>query len=295
MNERGKRFLRGIMNSAGYIAVFLVCAAYIATALIGITGGGKTVEQILSDTAIIFILGITINRLSDSQGMINGKNDPEFKATQHLHSDVVLRVAPYIDKLDEWCTIKNAENLKDQRIKILAAKALRYDDYFGDNGKPYEVDEKRIANKYTKKSELERLAAYEKALNLRLTPITSGSMTTDGEHPEDPYKPARSKRSYEAGRTVYDIISRFVTAIILGYYSVALLENFQWDKLIWHAFQVCLFIVCGVIRMQQSYIYITDEYRQSIVRKIDNLSKFEGWVKEKYPKNETKGDVNNGQ
>jgi len=42
--------------------------------------------------------------------------------------------------------------------------------------------------------------------------------------------------------------------------------------------QVGLFLVMGVIKMYQAYTFITDEFRGRIIKKIDNLQKFENYI-----------------
>jgi hypothetical protein len=131
MYTKVKDFFR---QNIGYFVVAAVCAVYIATALITIDKTGKTVEQIIADSAIVFCLGVFINRVFDLQGMMNGDRDEKVQTTMAVHGETVVKISPYIDKLDDWCKLKNEENLKIQRTRILATEGLRYDDYFNADG-----------------------------------------------------------------------------------------------------------------------------------------------------------------
>ena len=42
---------------------------------------------------------------------------------------------------------------------------------------------------------------------------------------------------------------------------------------------MALFLVMGVIKMYQAYNFVVDEFRGRIVKKIDNLQKFDNYIK----------------
>ena len=69
MNDKLRDFFR---NYAGYLAVSLVCIAYIATAFVTIEQSGKNVGQIIADGVMSFLMGILINRIFDTQGLMTG-------------------------------------------------------------------------------------------------------------------------------------------------------------------------------------------------------------------------------
>lgn len=75
-----------------------------------------------------------------------------------------------------------------------------------------------------------------------------------------------------------DIISKIGISVIIGYYGVKLIEEFNYATLIWNTLQVGLFLIMGVIKMYQAYSFITDEFRGRIIKKIDNLQKFDNYI-----------------
>jgi hypothetical protein len=289
MYTKVKDFFR---QNIGYFVVAAVCAVYVATALITIDKTGKTVEQIIADSAIVFCLGVFINRVFDLQGMMNGDRDEKVQATMAVHGETVVKISPYIDKLDDWCKLKNEENLKIQRTRILATEGLRYDDYFNADGsaKNIEPDEAKLKNKQLRKMELERLRCFRKALHLKLTPLSAGELTSEGSKKQDPYNFGRTKVQYEKQTGVTDVISKIGIAVIFGYYGVVLAQNFSYANLIWNGLQVCIFLLTGAIKMYNSYIFITDEYRGRVVKKTNSLEMFYNYINS-LPNNETDTEV----
>ena len=88
----------------------------------------------------------------------------------------------------------------------------------------------------------------------------------------------RTKAQYKTEKSIADIISKLGTAVIFGYYGVTLIDNFDYARLIWTTLQVALFICMGVITMFKAYAFVVEEFRGRIVKKIDNLQKFENYV-----------------
>ena len=156
MNEKVKDFFR---QNIGYFIVALVSIVYIATAFITIDETGKTIGQIIADTAIVFFLGFFINRVFDLQGMMNGDRDERVQTAIGVHGETVVKISPYIDKLDDWCNIKNKENLKLQRTKILASEGMKYDNYFNEDGsaKDFIPDQEKLKNRLLRKTEKARI------------------------------------------------------------------------------------------------------------------------------------------
>lgn len=269
METRLKSFLR---NYLGYMTVALVSLIYIATAFVTVTETHKTVSQILADGILSFLMGILINRIFDTQGIMNGDRDERVLATIKLHGETVDRCVPYMDQLESWCEYKNEEALKRSRKYYLSARAIRYDAFFDADGmpKPLTVPKQlhffaRLGYKY----------CYWKAVHLPVTQISPGVLIGDSGKIEDPFYMGRSKAEYMKTTTKQDVWTKLATAIVFGYYGVSLIQNFDWSTLVWTVLQVVIFIAMGVIKMQRSYIYVTDEYRGRIIKKIDILQLFE--------------------
>lgn len=277
MGEKAREFLK---KNIGYMVVGLVSAIYIATSVITMGKTGKTFGEIVADGAIVLFLGMFINRIFDLQGMMNGDREVRVQETIRLHGEAVVRISPYLDRLDKWCEDKNDEALKMQRTKILASEGMRYDVYFDEKGgaKPFIVNKDILKDKFLRGDEIKRLRCFRKALRLKLTPLTASGLTSEGGKKQDPYYLGRTKSQYERGATISDVITKVIIACLFGYYGAELVQDFSYADLIWKALQIGIFFITGVIKMYQSYMFVVDEYRGRIVKKIDNLQKFENYI-----------------
>lgn len=269
-----------LSRNAGYMIVALVCIVYVATALVGIGETGKSVKQIIADGAVAFCLGFSINRVLDVQGITNGKRDDNVIRTLQVHGETVVKISPYIERLGDWCDIKNAENLKVQRSRILASHGMRYADYFDEDGvaKGITPDEAKLNNKHLRGQEKARIRAYNKAARLKLTLLTADSLTSDNGKQPDQYNFGRTELQYEKTASVSDVISKVVIALVMGYYTVVPLEQLNYAALIWNAMQASIFLALGITKEMKSYHFITGEWRGRIVKKTNNLEAFYNYV-----------------
>ena len=293
MNEKIRDFFK---QNIGYFIVALVSIVYIATAFITVDETGKTIGEIIADTAVVFFLGLFINRVFDLQGMMNGDRDERVQMAIVTHGETVVKISPYIDRLDEWCKLKNEENLKVQRTRVLASEGMRYEDYFDEDGsaKDFKPDEEKLKNKTLRKTEKARIRCFKKALHLKLTPITAGALTSEGGKKQDPYNFGRTKGQYETQTSVRDIITKICIAGIFGYYGVRLIQDFNYATLIWNGLQVASFLMMGCIKMYNSFMFVTGEYRTRIVNKTNNLEMFHNYI-QSLPKEEVKTEVEDEQ
>jgi hypothetical protein len=278
MNNKFKDFARQALS---YVVIGLVCLVYLCTAFLTIEKTGKSVYRILADGAIVFLLGFFIDQLFSIQGLMTGETDQRFINTANLHAETVVKISPNIDKLDEWCREKNAENLREQRTRILAAEGLKYSDYFNEDGsaKEFAVDKGKLSSRVCRRFELRRIKCYEKALRLRLSTISAGELTSEGNKSDDPYYLGRTKGDYSRQMNLSEVVSKIGTALIFGYYGVELITDFSYANLIWTALQVVTFLLMGVARKYHASMFITGEFRGRLVKKINFLEMFDNHMK----------------
>ena len=280
-----KKLKEILTKNIGYIAVGLVAIIFMLTAFLEMGKTGKTIGEIITDGAVYFFLGCIINRMLDLQGLSEGERDERVVNTLKLHGETVDRIAPHIEELDDWCEEKNKAAIKMQRNKILACECLKYSDLFDEEGtaKPFPFSDKSVGSKLLKAEEKRKYRCYQKAVQLKLTPLSAGDLTSEGGRADDPNYLGRTKIQYETQTRFWDIIMRSGSAVVFGYYTVDLIENFSYAAIIWRALQLAMLLLMGAIRRQMSYNFMTDEYRARIIKKIDNMQKFENDMNKKYP------------
>lgn len=290
MNERVKEWFKSI---AGYGVVLLVSAAYVATSFLMIGRSHKSVWQIIVDGAFVFVVGVIISRSFELQGIAEGSRDETLKAEETEHEILVDRVSPAIDELEEWCTKKNSEALRTQRIRILAQQGMRYSDYFDADGMalPFTVDEARMRNRYTRKIEKKRVRCYVKALSVRLTPLSAAVLTGESGRHWDPYFLGRSKSDYTKESSKLDVIMKIALSLSFGYFGVSLAADRSLASFIWKIFQIAVFLAMGNQKQIQAKEFVAGEFFGRVNKKRKYLTMFENERKQGEEKKEASAHV----
>ena len=194
-------------------------------------------------------------------------------ATRAEHGKAVERISPYIDGLDPWCERQNKEKLRAKRTQILSLGGMRYEDYFDmDSALPLEVDATSLSK--------ERRRIYKRALRARITPLSTSSLTCDGERADDPFNFGETPEQYQRRTNLTDAVSKMLMAVVFGYFGVDMVDNFDVATLAWRGLYVALMLALGVAKLMNAYLFVTDTYRGNIVKKINHLQSYENCARE---------------
>lgn len=284
MNQKAREFMKLYF---GYVVVCAACAMYIATSFLNFHKSGDTVRMILVNGFLAFVLGIGINRILTTVGILAGAQEPEVLKAEAKHADTVEAVAEHMEELDEWCIEQNRKNYRIQRIKILSAAGLYIKDCFNEDGValPFEStfipckEIKRIGPRLwwiKRRDAVRKIKAYGKAVTLKLTEINSGLLTSEGGRGDDMYGMGRSVAEYMQQTAWKDVFSKVAVALIFGYYTADFIASLDIGALLWRVLQVVFFLLLGVMKKQGSHSYMVTEYRERKLKKASILRKFMG-------------------
>lgn len=284
MNEEkiinGDTIRKFVFENTGYIAVAFIAFAYIATSLIIIDESGKSIIKIIGDGVQAFLAGVLITRGFSLQGIVRGSTDERVIKARETHSEQILKIQPYIDKLDDWCDIKTAAALRRERTKMLAVRSMRYVDFFDEEGvarsykplpPPYGKKELRAYNKREKR----RLACYKRAVDMVITPLSASVLTGGKYKADDPFNFGQDVDDYEKNNVRRDVLGKILIGVVFGYYAVDLLANISVADTVWKIFQLCVFCGGGAIQMIRSFMYMTDRYCKRLLQLTGKLREFE--------------------
>ena len=278
MVEWFKKFLK---NCIGYIIATLFTAAYIALSILEINRTGRTIEEIVGTGIVFYIFQIILTSLFRAQGLANGRNHTSYQETSTLHGKKVKGIESNMDCLPAWCEQKNIENYEQQRKKILGRVAMKYSDYFDDNGdviKLYTVDVKKMKwgwkNRFDRRAERARLNAYKKAVNLKLSELDAMSITSSDKAKEDKYALPESEKEFLGRHSIVDLALKALPALLCGLFSVKELSDFSWANLAWTAFQALMGLASAIPQMLSAKSYIINEVRTGICKKITWIDAF---------------------
>lgn len=280
----GKKIKTFFWDNIGFVITVIVCTAYVALSLFTIDRTGKTVGEILLDGALFLLLSLVVDIMLTMQGTLLGGRNETLLATRQTHGEIVERITPYINQLDKWCDKRNEEALKANRTRYLASHGLKYSEYYDDeaNFLGYNEDKEKLKSprrSFEYKTEKARLKAVKKSLKLEITPLTTNSLTGGDSKADDPYAFSPTRQEYLKKKSGQAPVIKIVFAIVVGLYSAKLLEDINYGEVIWAAFQVAYAFVLGIIDMYKAMIFMTDDFRNGIIQKINILEKFERAMK----------------
>lgn len=284
-----------LQDGMGYVTIVLLSVVYLATSFVVLTPNGKTMRQIAIEGFAYTALSLAIDRLFSMQGCRSGERDPRVVATVTTHGQAVERIAKWFDRLEAWCEQKTALTLINVRSMILGGEGMKYANCFTESGEakefclqPYPTQLKWVKGESLSsilrkalrrwawwRVQMRRERCYRRAVRQSITPLTPSALTGFAGRVDDPYNFGASTLEHETRGSRVGLFSKAVTMFIIGYWGVEMIEDFSLETLILRALQIALSLAMGVIRYYRSYMYVTEEYRSKIIKKIDCLQMFE--------------------
>lgn len=266
------------MDGMYVLIVIAISIVYIFWGLLEVNESGKTIEQIIIDGFLTFIVGYSIGMLLSAQGYKNGWNNEQLIEAQKKHREKVQSINDRLDNLEAYLEERHEKKIKALRIQILSEEALSYKDFSEGKYAQYQTDKEFI--KTHSKSQLRAIykAYHCKPKKLKGTDLIKGGMSSsknDDDELGDTVKEHQAKTQASA------LGYRIITAIVFGYYGIEMARNFNWITLIWTSIQVVIFLGSGFMRYDSAYSYMKENIKDRYYAQIDILTSFEAWEKKK--------------
>ncbi len=245
------------------IALVLLCIVWMLMGFVTLKLTGKSAEEVVADSLMLMLFGLTINRMCTIMGIKKGKQTKKYIDTNDLHGDKVSEASNDINSLVRWCEKENYLNKKEVQRKMLAPLGIAYDDFVKDN-----IDYSRWEkpNKIKKK--------VSKIKNIKLHQISVDALTTIINDRTDKFYYGRSEKKYKKSESIMDFISKPVIYIVLGLMAVDLITNFSYGNLILKLIQLVILLSSGAMKYANAYTFIVDEFRAGTIMKINDLDRF---------------------
>lgn len=287
MSEMGDKLKVFFSRYVGFLAVGLICVVYVWSDFLNIEETGKTAHAIIFDGATAFAAGISIQVMCATLGIMQGRSDPAVSAAEKAHEKAVQEVseADGMDALNDWCRDENLKNKRFQRTRILADVGLSYGQCFEEDGSPKDYIAEiptreeirtrglRLWLTYRRIAKA-RIRAFQKAVFLRLSELSAGELTGEGRRGSDPFYMGRGVGEYQKQTTAKSMVSKVITSLAFGYYSMDMLVAFSLPVLLGRLGQVLLFVVFGIFSYTGALAYMTGEFRERLRAKAGHLKRF---------------------
>lgn len=267
------------------ISLVLLCIVWMMMGFVTLKLTGKTAEEVVADSLMLMLFGLTINRMCTIMGIKKGKQTKKYIDTNDLHGDKVTEASKDINSLVRWCDKENYLNKKETQSKMLAPLGIAYSDFINNN-----IDYSRWEkpNKIKKK--------VLKIKNIKLHQISVDALTTIIDDRTDKFYYGRSEKRYKKSEGIMDFVSKPVIYVILGLMAVDLITNFSYGNLILKLIQLVILLSSGAMKYANAYTFIVDEFRAGTIKKINDLDRFldeqkKGEIKDGEHKENGRGEI----
>lgn len=288
-----KQTLRGVFGlNMSTVTVLAICGILIATAIFEPTKTGASLYEIVINSVAIYVSTMAINALLRDKSI---RDAFQLQSVQDTIDDFEKRVKRVIDRgemedLDRWCDEKNKANYESQRKRILSSVGLDYKEFFEDGeytGKEIHIPKLREAREIglwafprAWRLAVKQSKAVTSARYLRLSEISAQMLTTEGENANDRYRMGRDVSTYKSQTTKSQAVKKIVLAVVLGYYTAAVIANFSLLNLVLKIIQVAFALVMGSMDYLTAAGYVINELMGRYTKKTRLIDQYHGSKKE---------------
>lgn len=254
-------------NNMVTLILILVCIVYIFRGVANIEYSGKTIFEIVADTFITFIVGITIKSLMGKNGIMSGRMSPKYLRTTKLYGEQLDSITHNVEHLDMYCDYKNWLALRRKQTTILRKAGLTYRKFsLGD---------------YDDSNDPEVIQAVKKAREVDIFPITSFMILNVIDASEEHSKILKlDVKTYEKTKLRNNMLIGASIALLFGLCS---LEKGVWDwsGILWTAIQTVLFLALGCLEYMNGYEFISETFRGKIIIVISFIDEFKNLLEKR--------------
>lgn len=253
-------FKRNIYN----ILIFVISFVFIFKDVVQIQETGKTIPEIIASSVISFIVGTCLSIIVGKKGIIAGQNTESYRQMMNTYSIELERTNDNIDKLDDFCDIKNEKRIRKIQTHILRKARIRYEDFVT----------KTIEEVCKTK---EQIKFWRKAEKVHIQLLTADNILSETDDRYEKGKKDLTLNEYERKTNTQDMVKKIIFALIFGYFGVTFTGNLE--NIIWGAVQISSWLIMALMNYIQNYTYVREVYQSKIYRKINLLIEFNNTYK----------------
>ena len=267
MNDNKGKILTFIKNYISLIISAAICIVFISIDLIAFEVNDDP-KIVVPKMLIYLFISTTISSLLRYQGLIYGNAEPSFVETKKEYNKTIESLK--IDKLEDWCEMKN--NIRREQLirKKLKFAKLNYEDF--ENGK-YELINKEEKKKYSKR----QLKIIHYCNNLEINIYDSDFLTKDIENENNRKQLHISQSSYLKNKAFSGVFTGLISSIAFAYLAVSLAKDISWANVFYSLIKVITWLGSGVVSLIFSYIFITITYKEILNDKTIKLKEYSEW------------------
>lgn len=244
------------------IAIVIACIVFTFQGIAPIQKSGASVIEILGKGFITFIFAFALARFFEGKGFIQGEESDKYKKALEVYRESAHKAGEDIEKLDEWCKKHSEELYRNKITTMLYPLGLSFEQFITNNFKEdsFTPQQKR------------RLAEIRRTKMHRLT--TQELMSGDlGAESEANYT-KKTKKRYKKNSKTFDAGSKPAIAVVLGYFALPPIYEWNWASLLWSAFTTVIILVFSILKYYNAYGFVCDDLCSALGYKTNKLNQF---------------------
>lgn len=266
------RFRQFIMTNVSKIAAVTISLIYILTGCFKIVKKEFDPFDFAGDLGTSLLVGLSLYVTFRASGISDGRRNILYVESYNLYAGKkadVAKTKKYM--LPAYCVYKNKQELEEAKINYLEQVGLSYASYkkgqYKEGGRIYEVLEE------------EQKQALMEVEKIKIKPITTKFLLSDApllkaKHVNNSF--GRETKDYMASGLFKDAVTMLmISGVSAAYILEPIINGEMWSSILWHIFQVIMWLVFGIIKYCNAVEFMVHEYRQThIIYKAELLEEF---------------------
>lgn len=197
-------------------------------------------------------MGLLMSIIFGDYAIVKARKNQVFMNRKREYGNSIEKIDPYLQYCDDYCQEKNEIRLTREKTKYLRRYGIRYDDFVNDR-----LDYSRLNENQQK--------ALQKVDQIKIFQLDMEYLLSDCDEVKLNKGRKTTISSYKAKTYGKNIITKVLTAIVFGFFTVDKLKDPNISSIIWYAIQICIWIAMAMITYVTNYMYMTEEYCQNVI------------------------------
>ena len=249
------------------IVVIIMLAIYVLKAVVTIEMTEADVLVILGDCALLLVFMTTIKSLMLRKGIFAGEKSQGYIDVKSRYDNQLIKIMPKSQYLADYIVVFNERNKRTELSMILAGYGISYESYVSGVDNPTEYQSKGIS-----------IANKAKYLTINIEDLTGSGVKQSGKVKSL----GQTKNEFMSNKSITDIGLTVLSVVIFAVFTFRLASEFSWASLIWVLMQLCVFLMKGAMSFISSYMFITEDFSNRVIRQTNLLIEFDSMDTEQF-------------
>lgn len=266
----GTNAINFVKDNLSKIMVVVIASIYVLYGAFVLEKTDSTIEEIIGNISVALIIGTSISFCMRRAGSQDAMKSDYYNAIREEHARAKEEIINDIDKLPNFCNMKNKIDIEAYKKSLIETINLNYKAWklgFYDkeeNKSKLSIKQKLILSKINDVS-------IKKINSMDILNEANGSSTKELERFG---RFGKSEKEYSRNKTFTGVLGMLIFSIVFGYYTMRpVFEEETIATIVWNLFQVIIWVGNGCLKYYDNKNFILYEYSEKNIKTKTNLLK----------------------